>query len=820
MDSFNRAFFKRPALFLLFPYIVGLIIGFYLKVPRWLLLSSIPALIVFLFITSIVRFRPYLLIPSLLIFLFTGVLFMGSALVPELPTHHIRNLIDGESWTIEGTLYKSPETLLDRMRVYVEIDEVSRDKRIKQTTGRMLLTIGDRDIELRYGDRIRFRTKPAIPKNLGNPGGFDYERFLLSRGILTKGYVKGGRAVVIFPQRRDAGLWSGLEGMRERLRRFLDKEVQGPENALLKALLLGEKGEIPQDIREVFIRTGIAHILAISGLHIGIVALVSFWIVYRFLRLSEWILLTSNIKKLSLLISVIPIILYGFIGGFSIPTQRAVVMALVFIFAILLDREKDIYNTVAVAALIILVFHPLSILDPSFQLSFAAVISIIYIVSWLRFKGEGDIEEALLLKRVRMKNWIQTLFFIPLAASIGTSPLIIFYFNRISILGFLANLLIVPIIGFIVVPLTLFSGFISFIYYPAAVPFIHISAAILSLAVKVAGFFSGIPYASMWVSTPSLLSIGLYYTGVVSLLEMKRRKGAVYVFATAASLFILYRFGGYLYERTEPNLEIAFISVGQGDSTLVEFPGGKTMLVDGGGIRSDNFDTGKRVIAPILWNKGINRIDYLVLTHPQADHLKGLVFIAENFGIGEFWWNGDKGELEEYGELMQILEKKGIKTRVIHKDTPSLYIRGIKVEPLHPPFGEEGLGVNDLSLVLRLLYKRFSLLLAGDIEKEGEEALLKSGIDIRAVAVKVPHHGSTTSSTSRFIKGVDPDMAIISVGCGNPFGFPRKQVLDRYRRSGVEIYRTDMDGAVTIETDGERVNVKTFYSAENGRRCE
>ncbi len=738
-----------------------------------------------------------------------GLLFIKTSLNPGHPANDIRKLVGENRWDIEGVLYRAPETFREKSRIYVEVDKASSDREVRYVTGQIVLTIGDRETNLSYGDRIKFNTKLTLPRNYGNSGGFNYERFMLSRGVAVRGFVKNSRWIARLSFAGGNPFWKELERTRDHLRQFLDEQVQNPQRGMLKALLLGEKGEISKDIREAFIKTGTAHILAISGLHIGIIAFAAFWLMLHILSLSERLLLAFNIKKPAALFTIIPVIFYSFIGGFSIPTQRAMIMVLIFLLAILLDRERDLYNTLALAALVILLVHPLSILDVSFQLSFAAVISIIYIVPRIKTLRERDVEKVLLPGK-KMKTWFVTFLLISLAASLGTSPIAAFYFHRISFVGLLSNLFVVPLIGFAVVPLTLIAGFISFFSFSLAAPFIYLSTFILNIAFEGVKVLSEIPYAYMWMTTPGFFEISLYYMGIISFLEIKKWRPARYILVVVIVLLILHQGSNYVFDKTDNRLRVTFISVGQGDATLIEFPKGKRMLIDGGGVRSQDFDIGERVIAPFLWKKGIKRVDYLVLTHPQADHLKGLIFIARNFEVREFWWNGDESKLPEFQSLMDVIKEKGIKRIVMNNESTPLNINGVDVEVLHPSGYGKALDTNNNSLVLMVKHDNVSLLLPGDIEGEGERAMIESKQALKSTVIKAPHHGSATSSTEAFLDRVDPEITVFSVGYNNRFGFPRKEIVNRYLKRGVDVFRTDEDGAITIITDGKELQVQTF----------
>jgi len=275
-------------------------------------------------------------------------------------------------------------------------------------------------------------------------------------------------------------------------------------------------------------------------------------------------------------------------------------------------------------------------------------------------------------------------------------------------------------------------------------------------------------------------------------------------------LIIIGNYSFYYYRLNyNPNLKVTFISVGQGDSALIEFPFGKRMLIDGGGFYNEDFDVGERVIAPFLWKNKIDRIDYIVLSHPQADHMKGLKFIAERFSVKEFRWNGDIGADKSYAELMRSIDKNSIKRFISDSSAPPLNINGAIVEFLSPPH-ESHLDINNNSLVVKVKYKDVSFLFTGDIEDAGEAVLLKRRDEIKSAVLKVPHHGSRTSSQMDFLKAVNPEFAVISVGHSNPFGFPHPEILKRYEGLKIPVLRTDINGAVTMKTDGTDIKVFTY----------
>jgi competence protein ComEC len=269
----------------------------------------------------------------------------------------------------------------------------------------------------------------------------------------------------------------------------------------------------------------------------------------------------------------------------------------------------------------------------------------------------------------------------------------------------------------------------------------------------------------------------------------------------------------------QKDLRLTFIDVGHGDSILIEFPKGEKMLMDGGGLHEDRFDIGKRVIAPLLWKKKIRRIDTLALTHPDPDHLKGLIFIASQFSIGRFWDNGYQTESESYLQLKKILGERKIKTQSLDEEIPPQMINGVEISVLNPSAWKTTQrkvrnlrDLNNSSLVMKFRFGDISVLLAGDIEKEAEERILRKDYPLRADILKIPHHGSSSSSSPLFLERVKPTYAILSVGERNIGRLPHPEVLKRHLQLGSKILRTDKHGAIVITTDGEKIEVKPFVN--------
>jgi competence protein ComEC len=685
--------------------------------------------------------------------------------------------------------------------------------------GLVLIFLKEEEPSLRVGDRLRFLCKLYPPHGFHNPGGFSYERHLAFERIHTIGFLSEKKGLVKLGEGFKNPFTLQVEGWRDRIRDFLNREAHPPTSSIFKALVLGEQGDIPEEIKEYFILTGTAHLLAISGDQFGIVALLSFSLLIWILKRSEFLLLTIDVKKWASALTIPCIVLYAFIAGGGISVIRAAIMVITFLFSILLNRERNLLHTLALAAFLILIFSPPSLFDVSFQLSFLAVLSILYLVP--RILQDLKQEGILLLPKISWKKNILKYFMLSLlvtgVAILGTAPFVALHFNRFSPIGFITNLFIIPWVGFLIVPLSLTASISSFVFTPLATFLININGFITLILLRVLAFIASIPYASFFLSTPTIFEITLFYLLFFLAVHLRKKKNIQYLFVGLCFVFAIDLAFWNLKDLFQKDLRLTFIDVGHGDSILIEFPAGKRMLIDGGGLYEDRFDTGKNIIAPFLWEKKIRKIDILALTHPDPDHLKGLNFIASQFSIGQFWDNGTQTDSEPYLRLKKTLEEKKIKALSLNEESPPQIINGVEISVLNPPVWNTTQrkarylwDLNNASLVMRLRFKDVSVLLTGDIGKEAEGRILRKGYLLKSDVLKIPHHGSSSSSSPLFLEKVKPTYAILSVGERNIGRLPHPEVLKRYGQLGSRVLRTDKHGAVTVITDGDGVKVISF----------
>jgi len=808
-----------PLIPIVIVYLLGLTIGEHLAISRtFLYIGTIAS--IFLSVISTLRNWPTLRTATILmLFWLLGILLIQLHLRPHFPPNHIFHYAGQGRVNVEGLLYRRPIPSPRRTKLYLRVERIYLPDGLIKARGNVLISVKEYQGDLQYGDRIRFIAKLSHPRNFNNPGAFNYLRFLACKGIWVTGYLKKDTVIAIIARGKGNAFFQLIEAWRNRIRTLLDQSVPTETRGIMKALILGEREEIPEGVKEEFIVAGVAHIIAISGLHMGIIALFIFSLTKWGLRWSETITLTLNIHKLSAAATIPPLVLYAFIAGARIPTIRAAIMIIIYLISILLDRQRNLYNTLAIAALVILLVSPASLFDVSFQLSFVAVLAILYLVP--RFSEIIPKPHPLLVKDPSIYRTFSgkliDLAFISLAAMVGTWPLVAYYFNRISFTGFLSNLIIVPLVG-LIVPLGLITSLAVLICPPLSSLLATLASIPSWLVIRMVHLFALIPHASHYVVRPTPFEIGLCYLFILYLTNMRRMKRLVPI-----SILLFAAIAGdisYWYIQTHliKGLRVTFIDVGQGDSILIEFPRGKRMLVDGGGFYDDSFDVGRNVVAPVLWEKKIATLHYLVLTHPHPDHLNGLKFIANSFGVDEFWENGGVCSSPSCINLMEIIRRRRIHRVTVHDESPPRWINGVKVEVFNPsrPGTMDGKDpwsqTNNRSIVLKITYKNHRFLLTGDIEEETEAQLVHSGKDLRADVLKVPHHGSQSSSTRKFLEAVKPSYATFTVGFRNIFNLPNRKVLNRYEDLGCRILRTDTDGSVMFETDGENLRVTAFLS--------
>jgi competence protein ComEC len=761
-----------------------------------------------------------------------------------------------------GRLRGDPLQLPWGTRYEIALEEVESSSGATPVTGGLRLTSyrdeskTDAPPPARAGDRVECIARALPVRNFGNPGNFDYRGYLARQDIQLQGTLRSGQLLMIVEHPR-LTISDRLARARGHLLNSInDLFASRPDQAALaRAMLLGDRSFVDHDRVVEFQETGVYHVLVLAGLHVG--ALTAFFIwAGRRLRLS---LLPTTLLTLFALAA------YAGIVEDRPPIVRAVLMAALYLSARLLYRRMDLLNVAALSALVILAVRPSEISDASFLLSFSAVGAIGALAApWIAtssqpyLRGFGhltdtsrDVSHAPQVMQFRIEiraltTWISArlpryaapfgphLVVAPLRSALylwelvvisailqlGMLPPLAYYFHRVTLAGPFANVPAVLLTG-LAVPIGFFTLAASLVSHTLAGLLAKLLGFFLAMLDGSVQWFARWHGASYRIPGPPLALIALFALLAMALAIVIRsrlngwwRWAATIPLLAAAGLIATYPFAPHLAGQ---NLELTVLDVGQGDSLFLAFPDGHTMLVDAGGelgsfhsggMRS-GIDTGEEVVSPYLWSRGIKKIDVIALTHAHQDHLGGLSALLDNFRVQELWVGRDI-QSEAYQHVLAIAREHGV--RVLHrKQGESFVLGGVSGSILWPEdLDKHETAKNDDSLVIRLTDGSQSILLPGDIEKPSERKILADSQAVSANFLKVPHHGSKTSTTDPFLSAAHPAIAAISVGRDNSFGHPSPEVIERLEAAGVRVYRTDRDGAITATTDGHSMNVSAF----------
>jgi competence protein ComEC len=506
-------------------------------------------------------------------------------------------------------------------------------------------------------------------------------------------------------------------------------------------------------------------------------------------------------------------------------------MVLAYMLAVTIDRSSEAIASLALAAIVICVALPGSTADIGFQLSFASVIAIVLgmrrFAAWFaRRKRLGRLPGEPASSNWRYAEVAIGYFAVSFWATVGTAPLTAYHFNQFAIVGLIANAVVVPIMAFGATISGLVAAALSFISEPLARLVLLFGSKALALGNLLAEWFVRWPLAWERIFTPTTLELAIVYALLMIWLlaplarvpdpkgsqTTETNRGTRFGWRTwsAAALTIMFTFdaSAWIYDRfLNPDLRVTFLSVGEGDAAVVRFPGSRVMLIDAGGAYG-GFDTGERIVAPYLWSQKIMHVDYIALSHPDFDHFGGLDFIATNFSPDAFWTNGGESLDSSFERFMDDIARAKIPVVKVGRIAPVAEIGGVSITSLNGDVGAEATH-NNSSMVLRFSFGAASILFTGDIESAGERALVATRHDLHSTMLKVPHHGSATSSTATFIAAVHPEAAVISDGYLNHFHFPAPAVVSRYAEAGVRLLRTDVDGAVIVDATPNRMTLQT-----------
>jgi len=711
---------KQPFYQIVIAYIVGIIIGKIISFPIWYLVICFV-----LFSAGVLYFLHYsekkdisiLLILSL-IALF-GIFRINVAESNQSRKREvIGKLIGLQRLEIEGEIASDPVVMNDSIRFQIGKNQIFFKDVIVYFEDKINVIVKSSAVNAfknnkpTYGDKIRISEVLRLPQEATTEGLFDYKDYLEQQDVYAVIVVKYPESILdINPEFKP---FETILKLKHGIENYFYRDMGKKDASLLLAMLFGQQMRLDKSLKNKFIRCGIMHIFAVSGLHIGIAILI-FFMTMRILQVRQ------NVTSI---LTIFFIILYAMLTGFRPSVMRASIIGICYMISFIIKREANPFNVLSLSALILLLYEPRFLYQAGFELSFTAVLGILLIAPILR-----DV--------IRFKYPIITnLICGTIAAQISTLPLVVYYFNMLSIIGYISNLVIIPML-FGIIYTAFFSLIFGFIIHPLGSIFNAVNSYLLYMIQASTDFFSSLPFAAINYPNLSFPAIFVYYIAVGFVLykwnsekwSKVQKRARLVILALVLILILFINFLAAGSKNLSGELKITFLDVGQGDSIYFEFPDGKNMIVDGGPPQ-----VGKYIIEPFLKDKGVNSIDCVVLTHPDADHLSGLCDVIKNFKVGSVIANGVVHTSNEYIDFLKYIKSKNINFKIVRRWDEIDDFNPVKIFILHPD--EENFDIyssNSKSIVFKLIYKDFSILMCGDIESDAEYNILREGFDLKAM---------------------------------------------------------------------------------------
>lgn len=635
--------------------------------------------------------------------------------------------------------------------------------------------------EYSYGNEIAFKGEWKEPSRARNEGGFDYKQYLKTKKIYGMVETQSS-AITIRKENAINGILKLANVVQHKIKNKANELLEEEQASVLVALLIGNKEGLEEEVQEAFRMSNLSHMLAVSGAHVS----------YVMLGIGFIIANSKISKKVGKIITIVLLVFFLLITGQTPSVTRACIMSIYFIIASLCHKRVSVLSSISISFLTILLLNPYAIWDVGLQLSYGGTIGIIALYKIFCKQWENE-------KNGKIKNKIVEMLFLTLSANLILIPVIAYHYHTLSLTFPISNLLASPIMGILVI-----AGFItiffSFFCNPIANLLAYPLSILLQVFLQIANMTSKLPFSQINVAVPNILCILLYYLILCLFLYYQKEKHKenktrvekkvleqiqkitikkIVVILVVAMILV------FLYQNIPKSCQFHFIDVGQGDSMLVTTPTGKTMLIDGGGQRdTKSFDVGKNTLLPYLLKKRITKIDFVLISHFDSDHVNGLLTIMKEIKVKCVIIGKQFESCDNYEAFIKIVKDKKIKVHVVEAGQRIKIEKNLYFDILWPS-SEEVISensINNNSLVCKLSYQKFSILFTGDIEQIAEKAILEKykGTNVlQSTILKVAHHGSKSSSTEEFLKAIKPKIALIGVGKNNTFGHPNAGVLER-----------------------------------------
>jgi len=648
--------------------------------------------------------------------------------------------------------------------------------------------------KIRPGDRIQARVHWHAPRNHNNPGGFDFEAYCFDHHIALIGSARGPVAVL-------ASNASWLEGVRQRIRGALNT-LPDTQAGIIEALLLADRSHIPMRIQDAFAATGAMHLLAISGLHVGMAGAIGFALCWWLLTRREAWIVGLSVRGISLIAGLAVAVAYASLAGWPLPAQRATMMLAAGVFAWWLKARATPLNTLLAALILILLLDAQAVGSVSLWLSFTATAAILF---WAGRQPSH-------VGGFHIGRAFAGMLWVTLIAGLATLPLIAYTFGRLPIYSLPANMVMVPLYSLFILPLALAGAGV-------AVPGIS-GAAIWLFSVAGYGIEMGNrllvwmlqwPGGHLWIPSVPWWLTGLYASGVMlaAVFFWKNRQWG----GLALMLLTVLAYGMVaVRERAPAQMQLIAWDVGQGAAASLVLPDGHVMVVDAPGRRGSRFNGGT-IVAAGLHARGMTHVDVLVVTHAQSDHMGGILRLMNQINAVGQLWLADVPDVKHHPGIQWLIRRVRVQGGIVRwlKQGDKITFGSVEGEVLWPPAGYHPVNPNNASLVLSLqIENRKRLLFPGDIEAAAESGILARGIKVHDMML-MPHHGSTTSSTKEFVRAVTPGVVIAQTGYANRYGFPKPRVVQRYKRQGGQVWDTSK-GAVIVTPD-DKNGIHATYTA-------
>lgn len=766
---------KRPLLIAAIAYINGILIGVYLSksIPLFVILSIIVSLI-----TSFKKNTYRNAICMYLIVMCISSIYVYNK---NLNYESKYKKYDNKNISIEGTIISD-----------IEEKEYNYTFTIRTKDDYFLVNLkkNKEEISLEYGDKLQISGEYQEPNKARNYKGFDYKNYLKINKVYGIIRVDLYTNIIIKHQKNLSNFKLLIHKIREKLKQNIQELLTKETYALGIGILIGDNSRINEKIVEDFKNSNLSHMLAVSGTHINYVVL------------TVSILFTKKRAgiKAQRVVTIMMMLFFMELTQMTSSVVRAGISCIIYMLASLLYRKADVINSMAISTLLILLNNPFKLFDIGFQLSYAGTLGIILFCKLINIPIKN-----------KLLKYLKDSIIISISANIFIIPIMMYQFNTISLTFILSNLLAGPLLGISII-LEIIVLLISFMSINIAAIPAKVLNILLILIINIANWFSNIEISKIYVITPQIISIVAYYLICAAIiLKQKNRKIIVIIMLTVLIINLF---------PTPKKLRINFIDVGQGDSTLIRTETNKVILIDSGGsTASSSFDVGNKVLLPYLLDRRIKKIDFIIVSHFDADHCQAFETVIDNINVRKVVVCKQSMITQEYLNIINKCKKKNIKIIVIERGDKLKIDKRTEFEILHPGerFLDDGKGgLNANAIVCKMNYKLnngkiFSILFTGDIEVEAEKELEQVyGKKLKADILKIAHHGSKTSSREEFIKLVSPKIALIGVGENNKFGHPADITLERLEKENVKVYRTDQMGevSITINKNGE-IKVKT-----------